>query len=442
MLSPVTHLDTAVNLRAATTVRSLLAVRARARDAKVLWTNLSRRARSLRRRWGKSGPVAIVSNLPPQNTGIANFTRRLFQPEDPDFRIYSDAVTTAHGNGLGSNEPGAGPNVFPIGQLFSHQVAEGFTAIVFMLGNSAHSVACMQALYALARSNRSPALYAYLHEPYLNGLLAPLVGADGFLSALRQSYPERPFPDDAAAPREAPRLLERRILGARALLELVHLEGIFVNSQFALELLRADYPEFPPERITRLFHPVFAPVTTPDDPAGGRPLRIGSFGVPNPFKKLNVLLDAFRRLRARDPQTELILSGYGMAGFIEELGLGGEHGLRVHESPSDEVFEALMASVDVAVQLRSATFGESSGTVSQLVALGRPTIVARIGAFAEFEDAVCFAHDDVSPEELADLIEAEAEQPERRRVAMAAYAATHESGRLLGRLRHEFFGRS
>ncbi len=403
-----------------------------AREAKVFWTNLSRLARSLRRRWGKSAPVAVVSNLPPQKTGIANFTRRLFLPENRDFRIYSDAVATSHGNGLGDNEPGAsGSNAFPIGQLFSHQVAEGFTATLFMLGNSPHSVASMQALYALARTHRSPALYAYLHEPYLNGLLAPLVGPDRFLSALRRSYPERPFPDDTAAPR----LLERRILGARALLEPVHLEGIFVNSQFALELLRADYPEFPPERITRLFHPVFTPVATPDHPAGGRPLRIGSFGVPNPFKKLNVLLDAFRHLRARDPQTELVLSGYGMSAFTEEPGL------RVHESPSDEVFEALMASVDVAVQLRSATFGESPGTVSQLVALGRPTIVARIGAFAEFEDAVCFAPDDVSPEGLADLILAEAEQLERRRVAMAAYAATHESGRLLGRLRHELFGR-
>jgi hypothetical protein len=100
-----------------------------------------------------------------------------------------------------------------------------------------------------------------------------------------------------------------------------------------------------------------------------------------------------------------------------------------------------MASVDVAVQLRSATFGESPGTVPQLVALGRPTIVARIGAFAEFEDAVCFAPDDLTPEGLADLILAETKQPERRRAAMAAYAAAHESGRLLGLLRRELFGR-
>lgn len=405
-------------------------------------TNLSRWARSVRRRWGNRASVAVVSNLPPQNTGLANFTHRLFLPEDRDFRVYSDAVTAAHGNGVGRNEPQASaPNAFPIGQLLSHQAAEGFSAAVFMLGNSVHSVASMQALYTLARSHRPPPLYAYLHEPYLNGLLAPLVGPGRFLSALRRSYPERPFPDDAAAPREAPRLVERRILGARALLEPVRLEGIFVNSQFALELLRVDYPEFPASGIKRLFHPVFTPVATPARPAGGRPLRIGSFGVPNPFKKLDVLLDAFRRLRSRDPQTELILSGYGMAAFAKERGLAREPGLRVQESPSGEVFEGLMASVDIAVQLRSATFGESPGTVPQLVALGRPTIVARIGAFADFEDAVCFAPDDLTPEGLADLILAETKQPERRRAAMAAYAAAHESGRLLGLLRRELFGR-
>ena len=231
-----------------------------------------------------------------------------------------------------------------------------------MLGNSVHSVASMQALYTLARSHRPPPLYAYLHEPYLNGLLAPLVGPSRFLSALRRSYPERPFPDDAAAFREAPRLVGGRILGARALLESVHLEGIFVNSQFALELLRADYPEFPASGIKRALPPGihtcrYACASGRRTAAAHRLLRRAE----PVSRSSDVLLDAFRRLRSRDPQTELILSGYGMAAFAEERGLAQEPGLRVHESPSGEVFEALMASVDVAVAATQCYVWRESG---------------------------------------------------------------------------------
>ena len=77
-----------------------------------------------------------------------------------------------------------------------------------------------------------------------------------------------------------------------------------------------------------------------------------------------------------------------------------------------------MRSVHVAVQLRSPTFGESSGVGSQLLARGRPVVVSGAGSFAELppELAGCVPAD-CSPDALATAIEAAAttEESDRRR---------------------------
>ena len=50
-------------------------------------------------------------------------------------------------------------------------------------------------------------------------------------------------------------------------------------------------------------------------------------------------------------------------------------------------YEAWLRRADVAVQLRRTTNGESSGTVADALANGVPTVVTRIGWFAEIPDS-------------------------------------------------------
>ena len=68
-----------------------------------------------------------------------------------------------------------------------------------------------------------------------------------------------------------------------------------------------------------------------------------------------------------------------------------------------------MRRVDVAVQLRTPTFGESSGVVNELVAIGTPLVVSRVGSFAELPaNLVTFVESTCSPAELAAAITAAA----------------------------------
>jgi glycosyltransferase involved in cell wall biosynthesis len=377
---------------------------------------------------GNDPPVAIVSSLPPEQTGIAHFTHRLFAEDSAGFHFYTDR---ANGHS-GSFDP-----VFSLDELAHRATTDRYAAVVFMVGNSAHSVSAIKAMRALAKVPRPPPILAYLHEAWLLALLEQTIGAEAVSGVLRRVYAGRTA-GNGSAPLFPPReLIKQGILGVRALFEDVPLHKIFVNSRTAFDLLRADDPTFPPERIKVLFHPVFAPIASPEVPPRSAPLRIGTFGVPNPYKAIDKVVAAFAQVRASIPQAELVIAGYGARTFTRTRGWLAQPGVQVHDSPPAERFEALMASVDVAVQLRDLSLGESSGTVAQLVALRRPIVVSRVGSLVDLGDAACFAPDRATPPELAALILAEARQPERRSAAMAAYAAAHEPGRLLDLLRQE-----
>ena len=93
-----------------------------------------------------------------------------------------------------------------------------------------------------------------------------------------------------------------------------------------------------------------------------------------------------------------------------------------------------MAGVDVAVQLRSPTFGESSGVVNQLLAVGTPLVVTGEGSFADLPaDVASFVAADCPPADLASAIEAAA----ARRITAVRHAeilATRSAATFAARL--------
>ncbi|GIX45372.1 MAG: hypothetical protein KatS3mg130_1780 [Candidatus Sumerlaea sp.] len=70
--------------------------------------------------------------------------------------------------------------------------------------------------------------------------------------------------------------------------------------------------------------------------------------------------------------------------------------------PLPEMFEVI-AMADVCVNLRNPTMGESSATLVQILAMGKPVLVTPLGQYTEFPDDVCWK---VRPDrhEKADLV--------------------------------------
>ncbi|MCZ7649951.1 MAG: glycosyltransferase family 4 protein [Thermoanaerobaculia bacterium] len=122
----------------------------------------------------------------------------------------------------------------------------------------------------------------------------------------------------------------------------------------------------------------------------GAPL-VAAFGVVAPSKRPRVLLRAFRALRARHPAARLLFVGAvgGELAAVDwvppELG----NGVEVLGRTSFARLLLHMEAVDVAVNLRHPSGGETSGTLIRLLGLGTPVAVTNDGPTAELPDDVC-----------------------------------------------------
>ncbi|MEX2612716.1 MAG: glycosyltransferase family 4 protein [Gaiellaceae bacterium] len=162
-----------------------------------------------------------------------------------------------------------------------------------------------------------------------------------------------------------------------------HATGLIVHSRAVRDLVRVAGYERP---IWVVPHPAWpVPAIEPERMASG-PV-IGCFGVVNASKRIPELLRAFAGVREQYPSATLLLVGPTTPGFdldrrLQRLGLA-DGGL-VREGWVDERrLWALMAGVDVCVNLRYPTMGETSGATIRSLSLGKPLVVSDVGWFSE-----------------------------------------------------------
>lgn len=162
-----------------------------------------------------------------------------------------------------------------------------------------------------------------------------------------------------------------------------HATGLIVHSRAVRDLARVAGFERP---IWVVPHPAWpVPAIEPERMASG-PV-IGCFGVVNASKRIPELLRAFAGVRERHPNATLLLVGPTTPGFdldrrLQRLGLA-DGGLVREGWVNERRLWALMAGVDVSVNLRHPTMGETSGTTIRSLSLGKPLVVSDVGWFSE-----------------------------------------------------------
>ncbi|MBI3666401.1 MAG: glycosyltransferase [Acidobacteria bacterium] len=119
---------------------------------------------------------------------------------------------------------------------------------------------------------------------------------------------------------------------------------------------------------------------------------IGIFGFLKPYKRIAEALRAFQRLVRVEPRARMILVGeehpdYPVRRLISSLDLEPHVRLPGYV-PLDE-FEEYLAAVDICLNLRYPTVGESSGSLLRALGMGRAVVVSDVGSFAELPDDVC-----------------------------------------------------
>lgn len=145
---------------------------------------------------------------------------------------------------------------------------------------------------------------------------------------------------------------------------------------------------------------------------------VASFGFITPAKRLEVALRAFARLRRKVPHAVYLLVGEVSPYYDLDRLLEPELRSAVRSTgrlPLPDLL-ATMVATDLAVNLRHPTGGETSGTLIRLLGLGRPVVVSDVGSFREVPDGCCakVALDEAEVDVLAAYLLELAAQPELR----------------------------
>jgi len=120
----------------------------------------------------------------------------------------------------------------------------------------------------------------------------------------------------------------------------------------------------------------------------------GVFGNLHQVKRIPVVLRAFARVRARHPKAALFLMGPvasdELRSFERDPQAARDQGIYLYLTyASYDLMLMAMEAVDVGINLRYPTAGETSGTLSMLLGQGKPTLVSDVGSFSEYPDACC-----------------------------------------------------
>jgi len=136
---------------------------------------------------------------------------------------------------------------------------------------------------------------------------------------------------------------------------------------------------------------------------------IGVFGIMHRVKRVDTVVRVYRRLRQQFPQIALALMGpvdptaWPLINELQQNPLSTQaEGIHLYPAyTSPEIMLTAMMAVDVGVNLRNPTAGETSATLHTMVAMGKPVIVSDIGTYREYPDLCCPKIPTDDKEELA-----------------------------------------
>lgn len=357
--------------------------------------------------------VAYLSPLPPQTSGIADYSVELlpFLGRHFEIDLYSDLDGPAD----------EALDAFALSPLDDFPARyEDYDLALYQLGNNAtyHG-----SIYRLALDYPGVVV---LHEYLLHHLVHELTAAsrkpDAYVEEMRYAYgptgeraARRALETGAPLDRWAFPLFERTV--DRSLGVLVHNETTrrrILRSRPLVPIAKVPHhlalgalsDSAPPQQVRRRFG-------IADDA-----FLVASFGFMTPPKRLEICLEAFSRLRESHPRARYLLVGdcspyYDLDPWLDDPLASGV--LLTGRLPLPDLLAAMQAC-DVAINLRYPSGGETSGTLMRLLGLGKPVIVNRHGSFGEIPPGCCAALDlgDREVETLTAYLEALADDPSLR----------------------------
>ncbi|EIC22565.1 glycosyltransferase [Thiorhodovibrio frisius] len=388
--------------------------------------------------------LAYLSPLPPQRSGIADYSARLI-PELARYYaidLYTDSLDVAD-DWLSANFSFRPLDAFP-----AH--ARDYDRILYHLGNSQYH----QEMFSLLRSYPGVVVQ---HDAFLSNILAllhahPSADADFRTLLWRDHGPAalRMLREESLAAVLAHYPLSRGILEDTL--------GVLVHSHHARQVLAQHYGDafgaqlevVPFPRRLSLASPVARQVARERLGLGADAFVVCSFGFVAPTKLNHRLLDAWETCAAARSQKAWMI----LVGSIANAGdYGREIARRCHrlarcritgyvDSPT---YADWLNAADVVVQLRTESRGETSAAIFDALAHGVALICNAHGFAAELPaEVVCRLPDACAAAQLAAAIDDLATAPEKRQALASAgrdYVRAHHAPHRVATLYHRHIER-
>ena len=317
--------------------------------------------------------LAFLSPLPPTRSGVAHYAAMILPVLKRRFEV------TAFGSAEG-------------------YLAADFDLAIYQLGNNPHHE------FVFAEAMRNPGVVV-LHDLVLHHLIVEMTlargDAEGYVAALTASHGEA----GAAWARGRAAGLHSE-MGNFLLPGSIDLarrsRAVIVHNRWAADRLQSFGVRTP---IHVVPHPFVEEIPRDDREEVRRRLGfglddrvIGLFGFLTSAKRGEVVVEAFRAARQRNPRLRLLIVGEP-APNIDVASLAGE-GVTVTGYVPDQDFGGYYAAADRLVNLRYPSAGETSGTLIRAFAAGKPVAVSDYAQFAEFPNDVVvkigFGQDEVA----------------------------------------------
>jgi glycosyltransferase involved in cell wall biosynthesis/SAM-dependent methyltransferase len=337
--------------------------------------------------------LAYFSPLPPSKSGIADYSAELLPAlaQGAELAVFVDKPDELRVNR--DNRQFAVYDATHFDELHGQQP---FDLCLYHQGNNPHHE------YIYERALATPGLLV-LHEHCLHHLIAwKTLGRQdeaGYWNEMFYAYGRRggrvaiARENDAASEYQQFLLPMNRRIVSRSL-------GVIVHNEYAASQLEfAPGQTLPVEIIPHHLSPRAYELDQLDKQecrrAFGLPEDawiIASFGFVTQSKRIPTLLKAFKRLQAVVPNAMCLIVGedhwkWSVAPLIKEMGL--QRRVRLTGYTVERDFFRYLKAVDVVVNLRYPTAGETSGTLIRALGAGKPVIVSEFGQFGDLPDDVC-----------------------------------------------------
>lgn len=367
--------------------------------------------------------LAMVSPLPPLQTGIADYSVELVEAMAPyyDITLIVEQQTV---------EPAWLHQRFAIrdSQWFM-EYGDSFDHVLYHWGNSPFH------RHMLALIERHPGTLV-LHDFYSGNIARSL--AEEYDEFARMLYQAHGYDAVASLLEEISQAGLENTLDRYPLNHAVvsRATGVLVHSDYALELAGRWYPEPALKdwrKVPFLRQLTKTPTPHQNDQGAREAARqalgladnaflICTFGLVTPNKCVQELFDALQQSGlAQYPDVRLVVvGGYGHDAYRHQLErwlkqYAGHAAIEVTGYAEPQTYRHYLQAADVGVQLRTSSRGETSAAVFDCLAAGLPLVANAHGSVRELApEAACLLPDPLTVTDLADALRTLYHAPEQR----------------------------